>query len=106
MSYAIHCTPNFYAGDIHRRDKTHLLPDAYGNVLALATEQDAETIVGMLSDHGDGPYLLADNQYAPPGYRVVESARPGYNLVAAMAQLDLQDTFAPDGSRLPMLSPF
>lgn len=104
MSYAIHCDPHFYAGTLYG-SKPHLRHDCNGQLIALPTLADAETLVRMLDapSVGNSPYMLSHGQYASPEHSVRQStATPPRSLQDVMAALDLQYDFAPDGSRLPI----
>ena len=106
MSYAIHCNPNFYSGDIHGNDRPHLRRDYYGEVIALATEAEAQSLCDMLDDRGKGHYMLEHNQYAAPEHEVEASKAPARSMLNAMQHLDLQYDFDISGRRLPTPSPY
>lgn len=89
--YAIRCTPHYFAGDIHGRDKEYLVtglpPHGDGDALVFNTLGEANKFERVLSKHPQT--YLDQGQYASPEYRVVPyqgRVRP-VSVVAAARQM-------------------
>lgn len=90
MPYAIRCTPHYFAGDIHGRDKEFLVtgspPFADYVTIVLETAQDAETLARIMNWYSSRGCYLNQNQYEQPEYAAVpyKGKVPAQSLSAAM----------------------
>lgn len=98
MSYTIHRDGNYFSTTANI-ERPGLLRAHWGDeIIAVASKQEAETIVAMLEDYPSA-YVLAHGQHSPPGYKVSESKASVMSLHDAMCALVLQYDFNADGSR-------
>jgi hypothetical protein len=100
-TYAILCTPGYFAGDVHGRDKPYMLrSELDGSVIALATRDEAERIAAMMEPSGG--VHLDDNQHSLPTYAAVPApaGTAAMTMQQAMRLLDLHHDYREDGTRI------
>lgn len=98
--YGIWCETNYYQGTLNAREP-HWVDGRYGDVILLASKEEAERLAEMLTPRGT--YVLAHGQYAAPDYQAKRYRRKAtggvVTLRRAMCDLGLQYDFNEDGTR-------
>lgn len=95
MSYAIYAKQHYYAGALNVPESGLLRSPYDGDVIALATRDEAERIVKMLDWRPDGTVELSQNQYASTDYSVRKSNAEAGTIKWAMNRLGLDYDFDP-----------
>lgn len=99
MSYAISVQYHHYSGALNVAQSGVIKSDYEGDIIAVASRDQAERLAVMLNARAPG-YVLDNNEYAPPEYIVVESTAEAGSMALAMNRLGLDCDYRPDGSRI------